>query len=99
MRFFLDQDVYAITERFLTSLGHDVVPAAQVGYSRADDWELLQLAQEQGRILITRDRDFGGFVFVRGMQSGVLYLRSCPRLRTRSTRSSPACSFLILRRN
>jgi predicted nuclease of predicted toxin-antitoxin system len=78
MRLFLDQDVYAITARFLIGLGHDVVLAAQVGYSRADDWELLQLAQEQGRILVTRDRDFGGLVFVRGMQSGVVYLHILP---------------------
>jgi len=30
MRFLTDQDVYAITIRFLCSLGHDVVTAAQL---------------------------------------------------------------------
>lgn len=75
MKFLLDQDVYAVTERFLINLGHDVVPVAQLGLSRADDEEILQVAQEQGRILVTRDRDFGNLVFVQTLGSGVLYLR------------------------
>ncbi len=31
--------------------------------SRATDSELLSIAQEQGRVFVTRDRDFGGLVF------------------------------------
>ena len=41
MKFLLDQDVYAVTERFLINLGHDVIPVAQLGLSRADDEEIL----------------------------------------------------------
>jgi predicted nuclease of predicted toxin-antitoxin system len=67
MKFLLDQDVYAVTERFLSNLGHDVVPVARIGLSRADDEEILQVAQEQGRILVTRDRDFGNLVFVQAL--------------------------------
>jgi len=78
MKLLLDQDVYAVTARFLDGLGHDVVPVAQIGYSRADDTELLHIAQEQGRILVTRDRDFGGLVFVRSLGTGVIYLRILP---------------------
>lgn len=37
MKFLLDQDVYAATARFLSALGHDVVPVAKIGLSRADD--------------------------------------------------------------
>ena len=33
MRFLLDQDVYSATARFLSDLGHDVVPVAKIGYS------------------------------------------------------------------
>jgi len=29
MRFLLDQDVYAVTARFLAGLGHDVIQVAQ----------------------------------------------------------------------
>ena len=80
MRFLLDQDVYASTARFLRELGHDVVSASQIGCSQAADSELLSIAQEQGRILVTRDRDFGGLVFVKGLGSGVIYLRILPSM-------------------
>lgn len=78
MKFLADQDVYATTIRLLQGLGHDVVPAAQIGMSRADDADLLRTAQAQARIFITRDRDFGGLVFVTGLGSGVVYLRMRP---------------------
>jgi predicted nuclease of predicted toxin-antitoxin system len=78
MKFLLDQDVYAATARFLGDLGHDVVPVAQIGLSQADDEDLLRTAQEQGRIFVTRDRDYGGLVFVKALGAGVLYLRMLP---------------------
>ncbi len=78
MRFLLDQDVYAGTARFLGNLGHDVVPVAQIGLSRADDEDLLKTAKEQDRIFITRDRDFGNLVFVKDLKAGILYLRMLP---------------------
>jgi predicted nuclease of predicted toxin-antitoxin system len=78
MKFLLDQDVYAITERFLREHGHDILTATQLGLSRADDSELLKTANEQGRIFITRDRDYGNLVFVHGSGNGVIYLRMLP---------------------
>ena len=78
MRFLADQDVYATTIGFLSGLGHDVVPAAQLGLAQAKDFELLRIAHEQGRIFVTRDRDFGGLVFVEGRGPGVVYLRILP---------------------
>jgi len=74
----LDQDVYALTERFLKALGHDVQTASAVGLSTADDSVLLEHAQQQRRIFVTRDRDFGGLIFVRGQGPGVVYLRMTP---------------------
>jgi len=47
MKFLLDQDVYAVTARFLTSLGHDIVLVSEIGMSEAEDEDLLKLAQEQ----------------------------------------------------
>jgi predicted nuclease of predicted toxin-antitoxin system len=78
MKFLTDQDVYAGTIAFLQQLGHDVVTAAQLGLSRADDTDLLQAAQSQGRIFVTRDRDFGNLVFVQALGTGVIYLRMLP---------------------
>jgi predicted nuclease of predicted toxin-antitoxin system len=78
MRFLLDQDVYAVTARFLSDLGHDVVPVARIGLSQAEDQEILRVAQERNRVLVTRDRDFGNLVFVQALGAGVLYLRILP---------------------
>jgi predicted nuclease of predicted toxin-antitoxin system len=78
MKFLTDQDVYAKTARFLRDLGYDTVTAFEMGLYRADDTELLRKANEQGRILVTRDRDFGSLVFVEGLGGGVIYLRMLP---------------------
>jgi predicted nuclease of predicted toxin-antitoxin system len=78
MKFLADQDVYATTVRLLTGLGHDVVPVGQLGLAQASDSDLLRVAQEQGRLLVTRDRDYGGLVFVQGLGTGVIYLRILP---------------------
>jgi predicted nuclease of predicted toxin-antitoxin system len=81
MRLLLDQDVYAVTYRFLTKLGHDAVPVARLGLAQASDTELLRQAHKLDRIFITRDRDFGGLVFVGGLGAGVIYLRMLPSTR------------------
>ena len=78
MKFLLDQDVYAITAGFLRSLGHDIITAYQLGLAQAEDTELLNEAQRQGRIMVTRDRDYGGLVFVAQRSSAVIYLRITP---------------------
>ncbi|MCW5853961.1 MAG: DUF5615 family PIN-like protein [Anaerolineae bacterium] len=78
MRLLLDQDVYLATIQFLRGLNHDVVLAAEIGKAEADDVELLRIAQEQERVFVTRDSDFGNLVFVNRLGSGVLYLRVLP---------------------
>lgn len=78
MKFLLDQDVYALTARYLRGLGHDVVTAAESGLAQASDETLLRTAHADERILITRDRDYGALVFVRGIPAGVIYLRIKP---------------------
>lgn len=78
MRFLLDQDVYAITVDFLRGLEYDVLTAADIGGSRTADETLLTIAQEQERLFVTRDRDFGSLVFVRELGLGVIYLRMTP---------------------
>ena len=44
MKLLLDQDVYAVTARFLNELGHDVVPVTRIGLSQAEDVEILRAA-------------------------------------------------------
>ena len=78
MRLLADQDVYAATVRFLRELGHDVETAAERGMARSADTELLQAAHTDGRVFVTRDRDYGGLVFMNAQGAGVLYLRVLP---------------------
>jgi predicted nuclease of predicted toxin-antitoxin system len=78
MRFLIDQDVYAVTTRFLRNLGHDVVTAAELGLSRAIDADLLRHARADHRIFVTRDRDFGRLVFAQNMGAGIIFLRMTP---------------------
>lgn len=78
MKFLADQDVWAVTTQFLRSQGHDVVTASDLELSSAEDEDLLILAQKQGRLMVTRDRDYGGLVFVKHAGRGVVYLRISP---------------------
>ena len=78
MRLLADQDVYAVTTNLLRELGHDVVTAADIGLSQSSDIDLLLAAIQDKRILLTRDRDFGGLMFVRAIRGGVIYLRILP---------------------
>jgi predicted nuclease of predicted toxin-antitoxin system len=78
MKFLADQDVYAVTIRFLSGKGHDVASAAQWGLASASDGEMLRAAHQNERVLVTRDRDFGAMVFVQGAGPGVIYLRMTP---------------------
>lgn len=78
MRLLTDQDVYAATAQFLRGLGHEVVTAAERDLSRSADTELLRVAQAEGRVFVTRDRDFGSLVFQQALGGGVLYLRVLP---------------------
>lgn len=75
VKLLLDQDVYAVTARFLVDAGYDVITASQLNLSRASDEEILKTAQAQNRILITRDRDYGHLVFVRKIEISLIYLR------------------------
>lgn len=78
MRFLLDQDIYAKTIQFLQGSSHDLVRVSELGLSRASDEVVLQTAQAQNRILMTRDRAYGNLVFVKSLGAGVIYLRILP---------------------
>lgn len=78
MKFLTDQDIYALTTRYLRELGHDVVTAAELGLAQATDESLLRRAGEKECIFVTRDRDIGGLVFLRAISAGVIYLRIRP---------------------
>ncbi len=76
MKFLLDENVEYRIATFLTTEGHDVTTIIQ-DYTRSiDDHEVLRLAQGEGRILITNDRDFGELIFSHHLpHAGVIYFR------------------------
>jgi predicted nuclease of predicted toxin-antitoxin system len=78
MRLLTDQDVYAATVQLLRGLGHDVATAAERGLSQSADADLLRASHAEGRVFVTRDRDYGGLVFMQALGAGVLYLRVLP---------------------
>ncbi|MFQ5880988.1 MAG: DUF5615 family PIN-like protein [Candidatus Methylomirabilales bacterium] len=79
MRILTDQDVYQITVGFLQSLGHDVLRAKDAGLGSASDVALLEYADREGRVLVTRDKGYGGITFLeRQEHGGILLLRVTP---------------------
>jgi predicted nuclease of predicted toxin-antitoxin system len=78
MKLLLDQDVYALTARFLHELDYEVMTASELGLSRAHDLDLLKRAGEQGYIFVTSDKDYGNLVFVHGAGKGVIFIRMLP---------------------
>lgn len=76
MRFLLDVCVASRSlHTMLTNLGHDVLSAWETD-PRATDEELLALANQERRVLITEDKDFGELVFLRRLSHPCIALLS-----------------------
>lgn len=75
MRFIVDESAGAAVVEYLRSSGHDVLAIAEI-MRQADDPDILTLALNEARILITNDKDFGELVYRTGQtHHGVLLLR------------------------
>ncbi|MCY3586853.1 MAG: hypothetical protein F4117_01090 [Acidimicrobiales bacterium] len=59
MRFLIDQNRSPHLAGLLRDAGHDAVHAIELGLERAADNELLSLAVEEHRIVVSGDTDFG----------------------------------------
>jgi len=76
MRFLLDANVEYRLAIFLTSLGHDVKTITRDYPTSLTDQDVLALAVEEKRILITNDRDFGELIFRQHFSHcGVIFFR------------------------
>ncbi len=59
--------------------GHNVIRASEVGQARADDYEILQKAIAENRILVTLDEHFGDWVILPlSKHPGVIRLKVHP---------------------
>ena len=64
MRLFVDQDIYKITIDHLREWGRDLLTAKELELQQVQDEDLLKRAQAENRLLLTRDKGFGGLVFL-----------------------------------
>lgn len=75
MRFLADENIHGGIIQWLRSQGHDALWATET-LQGVDDDVLLQIAQQQERLLLTADLDFGELVFRERLTShGVVLLR------------------------
>ncbi|MGH3501938.1 MAG: DUF5615 family PIN-like protein [Nocardioidaceae bacterium] len=59
MKFLIDAQLPARLARQLTTVGHDAVHTTDLpGGNRTSDAQLTTIADEQGRVVVTKDRDF-----------------------------------------
>jgi predicted nuclease of predicted toxin-antitoxin system len=61
--------------QFLKDLGHDSLSVVAID-AKADDAQVLQIALNEDRVLVTEDKDFGELIFVRGLPHGTI-IRFC----------------------
>jgi len=59
MRFLLDMGISTETSLFLKKLGHDSVHLTDEGMDRASDFQIMEKALKEARIVLTHDLDFG----------------------------------------
>ncbi len=74
MKILLDSCVWGKARHELEAAGHDVVWSGGWPNDPGDE-EILAIAHDQGRILVTLDKDFGELAVLRGRKhSGILRL-------------------------
>jgi predicted nuclease of predicted toxin-antitoxin system len=81
LRFLADESCDFAVVRALRAVGYDVLAVGEF-MQRSDDRELIELAFQEGRVLLTEDKDFGWLVFVsRENSTGVILIRYPSNLR------------------
>ncbi|MBU4415535.1 MAG: DUF5615 family PIN-like protein [Desulfobacteraceae bacterium] len=79
LKLYLDQMLRLDVAHALRSEGHDVIRASEVGQARSDDYEILQKAITENRILVTLDEHFGDWVILPlSKHPGVIRLKVHP---------------------
>ena len=76
MRFLIDENIAGSVIRLLQSREHDVKVVQQAGLAGAEDNVLIRLALDEGRIIVTHDKDFGAILrYPLKQHGGVILLR------------------------
>ncbi len=75
MRLLIDENIGQAVVDVLRQLGHDVRSIIE-DHPGASDTEVLELARDDNRILVTSDTDFGELIYLRKQtHKGVILLR------------------------
>lgn len=75
MKFIADEYLGIQVPEYLLSLGFDIVSVTIIAQGKTD-LEILNLANQENRVLITQDKDFGELVFKEKLiHFGVILLR------------------------
>lgn len=75
LKLLLDENIGKEVFIFLKRQGYDTVSILNVKPGMVD-WEVLELAQKDKRIVITLDKDFGHLIYFRSQpHAGVILLR------------------------
>jgi predicted nuclease of predicted toxin-antitoxin system len=75
VKFLQDESCDAVIAQALLDVGHDVLMVSHYSPGIPDD-EVIKLALEQNRILLTEDKDFGQLVYASGQENcGVILFR------------------------
>jgi predicted nuclease of predicted toxin-antitoxin system len=75
MRFLADENCDFTVVHALREAGHDVLCVSEIT-PRAEDSEVIKLADDEKRIVLTEDKDFGQLVYSHGQKTlGVIFLR------------------------
>lgn len=75
-KFITDENIQGKVVEHLITSGYDIFDIKKEGLSTVSDDEILELAIEKHRIIITQDSDFGTSFFQSGFQlSGIIYVR------------------------
>jgi predicted nuclease of predicted toxin-antitoxin system len=77
VRFLIDQNRSPRLAELLRRAGHDAVHTLELGLERAEDDQLLALADEQARVVVSGDTDFGALLaLTRSRSPSVILFRS-----------------------
>lgn len=90
MKLLLDQGLPITTAKILRNTGWDVVHTAEVDLSRAKDSEILGVAKQQGRVVVTLDADFHALLVLQGA-----IMPSVVRIRIECLRSEEMAKLLL----
>lgn len=82
MRFLADESCDMAVIVALRSAGHDVLAVAEIARG-AEDGDVIALADQDQRVLLTEDKDFGQLFFAAAQESaGVILVRYPQKART-----------------